>query len=92
MEQVSSRFGRTVADMNGSEQDRGRLLRRLALCLGIAALLSTSVQIVLWLLGMIIALWKQAAVAVVKFREGLRIATLQARHQFRIARRALDRH
>jgi methyl-accepting chemotaxis protein len=55
MEQVSSRFGRTVADMNGSEQDRGRLLRRLALCLGIAALLSTSVQIVLWLLGMIIA-------------------------------------
>jgi len=53
MEQMSSRFGRTVADMNGSEHDRTRLLGRLAICLGTAALLASIVQIVLWLLGMI---------------------------------------
>jgi methyl-accepting chemotaxis protein len=55
MEQMSSRFGRTVADMNSSEHDRARLLRQLALSLGIAALLASIVQIVLWLLGMIVS-------------------------------------
>jgi len=55
MEQVSSRFDRTVADMNGSEHDRTRLLGRLAICLGMAALLASIAQIVLWLFGMIVS-------------------------------------
>src|SRR3954468_16676073 len=53
MEQVSSRFGLTVADINGSDQDRARLLGRLAICFGVAALLASLAQIALWLLGMI---------------------------------------
>jgi hypothetical protein len=31
MEQVSSRFGRTVADMHGTDQDRARLLASVGL-------------------------------------------------------------
>ena len=55
MEQVSSRFGRTVADMHGTDQDRARLLGRLAVGLGIAVLLGGIVQIALWLFGLIIS-------------------------------------
>src|SRR6478672_13427685 len=55
MEQVSSRFGRTVADMHGSDQDRARLLGRLAIGFGTAALLGGIAQIALWLFGLIIS-------------------------------------
>ena len=55
MEQVSSRFGRTVADMHGTDQDRARLLGRLAIGFGIAVLLGGTVQIALWLFGLIIS-------------------------------------
>jgi methyl-accepting chemotaxis protein len=55
MEQVSARFGRTVADMNGSEEDRARLLGRLAIGLGAAALLGSIAQIALWLFGLIVS-------------------------------------
>ncbi|HEU5098296.1 MAG TPA: hypothetical protein VFU22_04725, partial [Roseiflexaceae bacterium] len=55
MEHVSARFGRTVADINGSDQDRARLLGRLALGLGAAALLGSMAQIALWLFGLIVS-------------------------------------
>src|SRR6266545_4866648 len=54
MEQVSSRFGRTVADMHGTDQDRARLLGRLAIGFGAAALLGGILQIALWLFGLIV--------------------------------------
>ena len=55
MEQVSRSFGRTVADMNGSDQDRARLLGRLAMGFGTAALLGGIAQIALWLFGVIVS-------------------------------------
>jgi methyl-accepting chemotaxis protein len=55
MEQVSSRFGRTVADMNGTDEDRARLLGRLVIGLSAAALLGGIAQIVLWLFGLIVS-------------------------------------
>ncbi|MDQ2996886.1 MAG: hypothetical protein M3R61_07505, partial [Chloroflexota bacterium] len=55
MEQVSSRFGRTVADMHGTDLERSRLLGRLALGLGIAGLLGGIAQVVLWLGGLIVS-------------------------------------
>jgi len=54
MEQVSSRFGRTVADMHGTDLERSRLLGRLALGFGTAALLGGIAQIALWAFGLII--------------------------------------
>src|SRR4051812_1768640 len=53
MEQVSRRFDRTVADMHGTDQDQARLLGRLAIGFGIAALLGGIAQIALWLFGLI---------------------------------------
>jgi methyl-accepting chemotaxis protein len=55
MEQVSSRFDRTIADMHGTDHDRARLLGRLAIGLGIAALLGGAAQILLWLFGLIVS-------------------------------------
>src|SRR5262245_10864669 len=55
MEQVSSRFSRRVADMNGNVEDRSQLLGRLALGLGVAALLGGVAQVALWLFGLIAA-------------------------------------
>ena len=55
MEQVSSRFGRTVADMHGTDQDRARLLGQLAIGFGIAALLGGIAQLALWLFGLIVS-------------------------------------
>jgi methyl-accepting chemotaxis protein len=55
MEQVSSRFGRTVADMHGTDLERSRLLGRLALGLGTAALLGGIAQIALWVFGLIVS-------------------------------------
>jgi hypothetical protein len=53
MDQLSSRFGRTVADMNGTDLDRARLLGRLVIGLCVVALLGCATLIGLWLVGLL---------------------------------------
>src|SRR5947207_13351705 len=54
MEQVSSnRLRRAAADLQGNDEERSRLLGRLAVRLGGAALIGGAAEILLWLFGII---------------------------------------